>query len=127
MTQQDIKTESFSTVQTVAQQSAERETETALQTAPTPDAVQPAMKPRFPEWPTSKPGPRTTLPAPGTVATHPFRPEQYTEVGYNQETGEPEDSSPERSLPDEEKTGPVSFDLKPKTGQEALGKRKQRL
>jgi hypothetical protein len=61
------------------------------------------------------------------LPTHIFRPEQMTEIAYNQETGEPVDESPERTLPDEAKTGSVSFDLKPKTGQETLGKRKQRL
>ncbi len=129
MTQQDIKTDVSPNVQKAVQQSAEQATQTALQTSSIPanNSVQAATKPHFPVWPTSKPGPRTTPPMPGMAATHPFRPEQFTEIGYDQVTGEPGNSSLERSVPDEAKTGPVSSDLKPKTGQETLGKRKQRL
>ncbi|GCE18593.1 hypothetical protein [Dictyobacter kobayashii] len=57
---------------------------------------------------------------------NPFRPEQVSEVGYNQETGEPGNDSPLRSLPDPSMADLVSFDQKP-TGQETLGKRKKRL
>lgn len=125
--QQD--TETFPGVPTTAQQSAKQEAQTTLQKVPAPESttVQPASEPRYPNWPSSKPGPRATQPPPGMSPTHIFRPEQMTEIGYNQETGEPVDESPERTLPDEAKTGSVSFDLKPKTGQETLGKRKQRL
>jgi len=129
MTQQDIKTEITPNIQKPAQQSAGQEAQTALQNAflPASTAVQAGIQPSFPVWPTSKPGPRVTPPMPGMAATHPFRPEQFTELGYDQATGEPGNSSLERSVPDEAKTGPVSFDLKAKTGQEALGKRKKRL
>ncbi len=116
-------------VPVVGQQDAKQEAQQVLPSVPGSGdrAVQPALKPNYPSWPTSKPGPHVTTPPPGMLPTHIFRPEQMTEIGYNQETGEPVDTSPERSLPDEEKTGSVSFDLKPRTGQEALGKRKQRL
>jgi hypothetical protein len=57
------------------------------------------------------------------VATHAFRPEQYTEISYDQTTGELDNAHPEHASSDEI----ASFDLKAKTGQEALGKRKPRL
>lgn len=125
MAQQDIGTET----PTPAQESAQQESQTTLQRVPAPEstAVQPTVVPHYPNWPTSKRGPRVTPPPPGMLPTHRFRTEQVTEIGYNQETGEPGDESAERALPDEAKTGSVSFDLKPRTGQESLGKRKQRL
>lgn len=83
------------------------------------------LQPNWPNWPTSKPGPRSTPPAPGTHSINKFRPEQLQEVGYDQETGEPAAQSPLRSLPDERITGPTSFDQP--TAQEVVGKRKQRL
>jgi hypothetical protein len=50
-----------------------------------------------------------------------LRPEQETEIGYNQETGEPGVYDSARSLPNEAKTGPVSFDQ-----QESLRKPRKR-
>ncbi|GCE10560.1 hypothetical protein [Tengunoibacter tsumagoiensis] len=79
----------------------------------------------FPEWPTSKPGPRSTPPPPGMAPSGARRPEQVVELGYNQVSGEPGSDSPFRSLPDAHTSGPTSSDLL--TAQEALGKRKQRL
>ena len=127
--QQNTESEAFSNAPTTAQQSAKQEAQTTLQHVPTPESTEvgPASKTQYPNWPSSKRGPRVTPPPPGMLPTHIFRPEQMTEIAYNQETGEPVDESPERTLPDEAKTGSVSFDLKPKTGQETLGKRKQRL
>ncbi|GAC1363969.1 MAG: hypothetical protein NVSMB44_22320 [Ktedonobacteraceae bacterium] len=129
MTQHNIQTEELSSVPLATSESAGQEAQTKLQTVSASEstAVLPAMKPRFPAWPTSKPGPRVKTPPSGMLSTHPFRSEQVTEIGYNQATGEPGSDSIERSLPDEAETGSVSFDLKPKTGQEILGKRKQRL
>jgi hypothetical protein len=83
------------------------------------------VQPSWPSWPTSKPGPRSTPPAPGMHSINKFRPEQFEEVGYNQQTGEPATQSPFRSLPDARTTGPTSFDQP--TAQDVLGKRKQRL
>ncbi|MBA2682184.1 MAG: hypothetical protein H0U76_27800 [Ktedonobacteraceae bacterium] len=127
--QQNAETETFPGVPTTAHQSAKQESQTTLQHVPDPEsnAVQPASEAHYPIWPTSKPGPRATQPPPGMLPTHIFRTEQMTEIAYNQETGEPVDDSPERTLPNEAEKGSVSFDLKPKTGQETLGKRKQRL
>ena len=78
-----------------------------------------------PSWPTSKPGPRSTPPAPGMRPINKFRPEQFEEVGYNQQTGEPATQSPFRSLPDARITGPTSFDQP--TAQDVVSKRKKRL
>ena len=74
-------------------------------------------------WPTSKPGPFTTLPPPGQKPM-PGRTEQMIEVGYNQETGTPVDDSPLRSLPDASLTGHTSFDQQ-ETAQQALKKRRK--
>ena len=54
---------------------------------------------KYPAWPRSKPGPEVTTPPPGM---HPKaeRPEQVVEVGYNQETGEPGNTSLERAQVD---------------------------
>ena len=83
------------------------------------------VQPSWPTWPTSKPGPRSTPPIPGSRPINTFRPEQFEEVGYNQQTGEPATQSPLRSLPDERTTGPTSFDQP--TAQDTVGKRIQRL
>ena len=83
------------------------------------------VQPSWPGWPTSKPGPRSTAPIPGTHPINTFRSEQFKEVGYNQQTGEPATQSPLRSLPDERTTGPTSLDQP--TAQDTVGKRIQRL
>lgn len=87
--------------------------------------VWPGLQPSWPSWPTSKPGPRATPPIPGTHPINALRPEQYKEMGYKQQTGEPAIQSPLRSLPDERISGPTSFDQP--VAQHALGKGKQRL
>jgi hypothetical protein len=83
------------------------------------------LQPTWPTWPTSKPGPRSKPPMPGTRSINKLRSEQFMEVGYNQQTGEPVTQTPLRSLPDAHTTGPSSFDQP--TAQDVLGKRKQRL
>jgi hypothetical protein len=95
----------------------------------TPDtskAVQESTKFQYPTWPTSKPGPRSTLPPPGMRSINAIRAEQMKELGYNQETGEPGVQSPLRSMPDASKEGPTGFDQL-ETAQESLKKRKERL
>jgi hypothetical protein len=84
--------------------------------------VWPGLQPSWPSWPTSKPGPRATPSIPGTHPINSFRPEQYKEIGYNQQTGEPATQSPLRSLPDERTSGPTSFDqpLMPGKGKQRL-------
>lgn len=85
------------------------------------------VAPSWPSWPTSRPGPRATPPPPGMHSFNPFRPEQVSEVDYNQETGESASGDqPARSLPDASMADPASFDQKP-SGQDLLGKRKKRL
>jgi hypothetical protein len=66
--------------------------------------------PRWPNWPTSLPGPRVTQPPPGQRRS-PTRTDQVIEIGYNQETGEPAIYHPDRSLPDQSQQGRVSPDL----------------
>lgn len=80
----------------------------AVQTGP--DTTIESYQVHYPAWPTSKPGPRTTPPPVGTKPINAIRREQVTPVVYDQETGEP-------VLPEETKI----------TGEQMLGKRKQRL
>ena len=101
--------------------------QTAVQSSTASDqkVVWSGLQPDWPTWPTSKPGPRSKPPMPGTRSINKLRSEQFMEVGYNQQTGEPVAENPLRSLPDERTTGPTSFDLP--TAQDVVGKRKQRL
>jgi len=87
---------------------AQNTTQTAVQAGP--DTTVESYQVHFPAWPTSKPGPRTTPSPAGTKPINAIRREQVTPVIYDQETGEPE-------LPEETKV----------TGEQRLGKRKQRL
>jgi hypothetical protein len=96
------------------------------QTAPGENRVVQGIEPDYPSWPTSKPGPQSTLPRTGTRSINAFRPEQVVEIGYDRETGESSVDSPQRSVPDVPIHGPTSFD-QPRNAQDALGKRKERL
>jgi hypothetical protein len=88
--------------------------------------IQESIRPQYPNWPTSKPGPHSTLPPPGMRSINAMRSEQVKELGYNQETGEPGIQSPLRSQPDASMEGQTSFDQL-ETAQESLKKRKERL
>lgn len=97
---------------TTMQQGIEQDEARALQEG-TPDtnkAVQQSMQPRYPMWPTSKPGPQSTPPPPGMRTINTLRPEQMVEVGYNQETGTPGTLAPSRSLPESSQQPNVSPD-----------------
>ncbi len=126
---QEIEAQLPADIQKAAQESARQEEQTALQRVPATSSgdLQTDVRPHYPVWPTSKQGPRATPPPPGMRPVNAFRPEQVAELDYNQATGEPSVESPARPLPDEDEKGAVSFDLKPRTGQETLNKRKQRL
>jgi len=109
-------------------QSAAQEDLRTLQES-TPDTnktVQEGIRPQYPNWPTSKPGPRSTPPPPGTRSINAMRSEQVKELDYNQETGEPGVQSPPHSQPDASVEGQASFDQL-ETAQESLKKRKERL
>ncbi|MBO0780292.1 MAG: hypothetical protein J2P37_15815 [Ktedonobacteraceae bacterium] len=109
---------------TMQQESANQQLQTEVMGQES--SLQPYIRPVYPSWPVSKPGPRTTPPPPGMKSVNAQRAEQVAEVGYNQETGEPGVQSPFRSLPDENITESPSFD-QPTTAQEALQRRKKRL
>lgn len=96
---------------TQTEQIGQTDSQTALQPkeGETGQAVE-SLQVRWPEWPTSKPGPRTTPAPAGTKAINRIRREQVTPYVYDQETGE-------SVQPKEQKT----------TGEQMLGKRKQRL
>jgi hypothetical protein len=67
------------------------------------EVVWPGGQPCWPSWPTSKPGPRSTPPIAGTRPINTFRPEQFKEIDYNQQKGEP---AAQRSLLDERTSSP---------------------
>jgi hypothetical protein len=96
------------TQKTEAKTATQDTTQAAVQ--PAPDTTVESYQVHYPAWPTSKPGPRTTPPPAGAKPINAIRREQVTPVIYDQETGEPE-------LPEEVKV----------TGEQRLGKRKQRL
>ena len=84
------------------------------------------IKPHYPSWPTSKPGPQSTPPLVGMRSVNPFRPEQIAEIDSNRETDQPSVDSPLYSAPDASIHGSTSFDQS-KNAQDTLGKRKRRL
>jgi hypothetical protein len=53
-----------------------------------PGTLQKIAIPPLPTWPTSKRGPKTTEPPPGTRRMH-LRTEQTVELNYDQERGKP--------------------------------------
>ncbi len=87
--------------------------------------VQQGMKPNYPQWPVSKPGPKVTPPPPGQRPINAIRAEQVVEVGYNQATGEPSTQDPRRTFPDESK-GPAGTDQQ-ETAQDIMRRGKERL
>jgi hypothetical protein len=72
--------------------------------------VQGSMTPRYPNWPTSRPGPLASQPGVGQRSINAQRREQMVEVGYDQETGTPREQDPERYWPDEDLKGRTGFD-----------------
>ena len=112
-----------------AEQSTNQDEQRAVQEG-TPNVireVQQGVKPTYPTWPTSKPGPHATTPPPGMRPINPIRAEQVVEVGYNQATGEPATQDPVRYNPDEAKVGKdTSFDQQV-TAQDILKRGKERL
>jgi hypothetical protein len=69
------------------------DTDKELETTEQPQTLQKSTLPPLPPWPTSKRGPMVTEPPPGTKPMH-LRPEQVTEINYDQELGK-------RETPDE--------------------------
>ena len=109
------------------QSAAQDDLRTLQEGAPdTNKTVQESTTPQYPNWPTSKPGPRSKLPPPGMKSINAIRSEQVKELGYNQETSEPGVQSPLRSQPDASMEGRTGFDQL-ETAQESLKKRKERL
>jgi hypothetical protein len=113
----------------VLQQSMNQDEQRAVQEG-TPDVtreVQHGMKPRYPSWPTSKPGPYVTPPPPGMKPITAVRAEQVVEVGYNQVTGVPSTQDPRRYNPDETKVGKDTGYDQLETAQDVSRKGKDRL
>lgn len=76
----------------------------------TNQAVRESMAPRYPNWPTSRPGPLASQPGVGQRPINALRREQMVETGYNQEAGTPREQDPERYWPDEDLKGRTGFD-----------------
>src|SRR5579885_2966095 len=95
-------------------------------------AIQEGVQPHYPSWPTSVPGPWETPPPEGMrPVANAMRREQVLEIAYNQETGEPRlDRSPDVTGGQPQPYA-QSYDQQEvaqrQTGQDLLGKRKQRL
>ncbi len=113
----------------VLQQSMKQDEQRAVQEG-TPNVtreVQHSMKPNYPSWPTSKPGPYVTLPPPGMKPINASRAEQVVEVGYNQATGVPSTQDPRRYKPDETKIGKDTGYDQLETAQDVFRKGKDHL
>jgi hypothetical protein len=93
----------------------------AQQTLPSENSIPQSIAPRYPHWPTSKPGPRSTPPLAGTHPINSARPEQV-EVISEQQTGD----SAWDSMINVSTANPGNVD-QPKNAQQVLGKRKKRL
>lgn len=95
-------------------------------------AIQEGVQPDYPAWPTSVPGPWQTPPPPGMrPVANPMRREQVFEIAYNQETGEPTIERSADVTSGQPQPYAQSYDQQEvaqrQTGQDLLGKRKQRL
>jgi hypothetical protein len=112
--------------QDIAQSTSQSESKQQVLQSAKQVAIQ-RIEPRYPSWPTSKPGPLSTSPLAGTRSINPFRPEQVTQVGHNPQTGQSSVDSPQYAVPEDTLTyAPASFEQS-RTAQDELGKRKQRL
>jgi len=109
---------------TISAQEPEQ-TATEQSTTSSKQVVWPGLQPSWQSWPTSKPGPRSTPPIPGTRPINAFRPEQFKEMGNNQQIGESATQSPLHSLLVEHTSDSSSLDQA--VTQNAPGKGKQRL
>ena len=110
--------------QDTVQSAAWSEQQELQPTAPNENKVVHRIEPRYPNWPTSKPGPQSTSPLAGMRPINTFRSEQVAEIGYNQETGVPSTDHPLRSMPDASLHGTTGFDQL-QTAQQAMKKRRK--
>lgn len=84
------------------------------------------IKPRYPSWPTSRPGARSTSPLAGMRSVNAFRPEQITEISHNREVDLPSVDGPLHAVSDASIQDSTSLDQS-KNAQDTFGKRKHRL
>jgi hypothetical protein len=90
---------------TLLQQSMNQDEQRALQEGAldATKAVQPSIIPRYPSWPTSKPGPQSTPPPQGERPINALRSEQMMVINYSQQT---DTSGAVYTLPDPNRQGP---------------------
>lgn len=112
--------------QEIVQNISQSQQQVLQQVVPSEMQVVHRIKPCYPSWPTSKPGPQSTPPPVGMRSVNPFRPEQITEIDANRETDQPSVDSSLHSIPDASIHGSTSFDQS-KNAQDTLGKRKRRM
>lgn len=113
------------TTQNASQEKQPVEETTAIQSdqKQTRQAVT-GIQPRYPQWPTSRPGPRKTPPPPGTRPINSYRSEQVTPIESSQETDMM--SAEYRSQTSTDLTGSAAPEQK-ETAQEELKRRKHRI
>jgi hypothetical protein len=68
------------------------------------------VPPHYPIWPTSLPGPFRKQPPAHMRSINAIRSEQLAEIGYDQETGEPEEADPHRYQPEYALKDRTAFD-----------------
>jgi hypothetical protein len=112
--------------QEIVQNISQSQQQVLQQDVPSEKQVVHRVKPRYPSWPTSKPGPQSTPPPVGMRSINPFRPEQITEIDFSREIDQPSADSLLHSAPDASIHGSTSSDQS-KNAQDTLGKRKHRL
>ena len=74
------------------------------------DALPATVRPNYPNWPTSLPGPFRKQPPKGMKSMNALRSEQFAEINYDQTVGEPEKADPHRYHPEQAMEGRASFD-----------------
>ena len=115
-----------SSEQDIVQNISQPQKQGLQQAAPSEKQTVQRIEPRYPSWPTSRPGARSTSPLAGMRSVNPFRPEQVTEISYNREIDQPSIDGPLHSVSDASIHDSTSLDQS-KNAQDILGKRKRRL
>ncbi len=115
-----------SSEQDIVQNISQPQQQGLQQVVPSEKQVVQRIKPRYPSWPTSRPGARSTSPLAGMRSVNPFRPEQTTEISYDQKADLSSIDGPLHSVSDASIHDSTSLDQS-KNAQDTFGKRKHRL
>ncbi len=115
-----------SSEQDIVQNISQPQQQGLQQVAPSEKQVVQRIEPRYPSWPTSRPGARSTSPLAGMRSVNAFRPEQITEISHNREVDLPSVDGPLHAVSDASIQDSTSLDQS-KNAQDTFGKRKHRL